>query len=327
MTASKKLRRLLRNAPYLFTAGVYDAISAKWAGEAGLNLAYFSGYSFSLGRFGKSDLEFYGRHEIVETAARMAQATDVPIIADADTGYGGVVQIRELTIPEYIRAGVAGVHIEDQKSPKRCGHIAGKELVSFEEAVGKIKAAVDARNKLDPDFLIIARTDALGAVGGSMGEAIRRGSAYADAGADMVWCEFSNTSREPAITFARGMQKKHKYFPLAFNYSSSFTWHNDPNPFRFRELADLGYRYIFCTLYGILAGAYIGMVNALMDLAKREEEAVWDCERLIGGRPKHHKMGNTDYYQEMEKLYLPETAARRLAESEGFGKAGDTKEQ
>src|SRR5437899_2912669 len=99
-----------------------------------------------------------------------------------------------------------GTYIEDQRFPKRCGHIAGKTVVSLEEALGKYRAAVDTRDRLDPDFVIIARTDAQGAVGGSLEEAIRRARAYADAGVDLVWCELSNAAREPAIAFAGALR-------------------------------------------------------------------------------------------------------------------------
>src|SRR5688572_27882770 len=109
---------------------------------------------------------------------------------------------------------LAGIHLEDQRFPKRCGHIAGKTLVSREEALGKYRAAIDVRNRLDPDFFIIARTDAYGALGGSMQEAIERGRMYADAGVDSVWAELSNASREPAIEFAEAMRKSHPQLPL-----------------------------------------------------------------------------------------------------------------
>src|SRR6267378_2732157 len=108
-----------------------------------------------------------------------------------------------------------------QRFPKRCGHIAGKTIVSREEALGKYRAAIAERDRLDRDFVIIARTDAYGAIGGSMDEAIWRDRAYADAGVDLVWAELSNSERDPAIEFARAMRQTHPKLPLAFNYSSS----------------------------------------------------------------------------------------------------------
>jgi isocitrate lyase len=175
-------------------------------------------------------------------------------------------------VQEYVRSGVAGIHIEDQVFPKRCGHIAGKTIIGEEQAVGKYRAAVDTRDRLSPDFVIIARTDAYGAVGGSLDEAIRRGRAYADAGVDLVWPELSSPDREPAVAFARAMRESHPHVPLAFNYSSSFKWHKDPNPFTFAELGELGYRFIFITLFAAHAGMY-AVWNAMEELVRDQEQA------------------------------------------------------
>ena len=151
--------------------------------------------------------------------------------------------------------------------PKRCGHIAGKTIIPLEEAVGKYRAAVDTRDRLNPDFVIIARTDAFGAVGGSLEEAIRRGRAYADAGVDLVWPELSSADRGPAVAFAKAMRESHPNLPLAFNYSSSFKWHKDPNPFTFAELGELGYKFIFITLFAAHAGMY-AVWNAMEELVQ-----------------------------------------------------------
>src|SRR4029079_16095700 len=113
-------------------------------------------------------------------ARYIATSVRVPLIADADTGFGNAINVIR-TLREYIGAGVAGLHMEDQESPKRCGHVAGRQVIPLEGAVGKIPAAVDTRNELDPDFVIIARTDARGAAGGSLDEAIRRAKAYLEA--------------------------------------------------------------------------------------------------------------------------------------------------
>src|SRR2546422_8902015 len=131
------------------------------------------------------------------SASTVAGATSLPVIADADDGYGNALSTIR-TVQEFAKTGVAGIHLEDQRFPKRCGHIAGKTIVSLEEALGKYRAAIDTRDRLDRDFVIIARTDAYGAVGGSLEEAIRRGRAYADAGVGLVWCGLANASRRPA---------------------------------------------------------------------------------------------------------------------------------
>ncbi|HWU37743.1 MAG TPA: hypothetical protein VN203_08795, partial [Candidatus Acidoferrum sp.] len=160
-----------------------------------------------------------------------------------------------------------------------------------------------------------------GAVGGSLEEAIWRGRAYADAGVDLVWCELSSSDRTPAIAFAEAMRKSHPRLPLAFNYSSSFRWHQDSRPFRFKELAELGYTFIFITLFGAHAAMY-AVWNAMQDLAKNEEEAQWTLERTKKGHPteSHHVMARVAHFQELERRFIP-GSDERLRSSDGFGEA------
>ncbi len=312
----RKFRRLLAEEDYVFTGGIYTPLDAQIAERVGLKAIYMSGYSVALAN-GWPDMGFLTMTEVARTAAMIAAAVQVPVIADADDGYGNALTTMR-TVQEFIRSGVAGIHLEDQRFPKRCGHIAGKTVVSREEAVGKFRAAVDVRNRLDPDFVIIARTDAYGAVGGSLEEAIWRGRAYADAGADLVWCEFSDPSREPAVAFARALRQTHPAVPLAFNYSSSFRWHRDPRPFLFRELAELGYRFIFITLYAAHAAMW-AVWNAMEDLVKNQEQAQWSLERLKAGHPteSHHVMARVSQFQELERRYIP-GSAERIQASAGF---------
>src|SRR5215472_14926222 len=203
----KKFRQLLRDEPYLFTGGIYSPLDAQIAERAGMKSIYLSGYSVAMLN-GWPDMGLLTMTEVARTASMVASAVDVPVIADADDGYGNALSTMR-TVQEFVKTGVAGIHLEDQRFPKRCGHIAGKTVVSREEALGKYRAAIDVRDRLDPDFFILARTDAYGAVGGSMEEAIARGRMYADAGVDSVWAELSNASREPAIEFANAMRKTH----------------------------------------------------------------------------------------------------------------------
>src|SRR5438046_4546567 len=176
----KAFRQLLRDEPYLFTGGIYSPLDAQIAESAGMKSIYLSGYSVALLN-GWPDMGLLTMTEVAKTASMVASAVEVPIIADADDGYGNALSTMR-TVQEFVKTGVAGIHLEDQRFPKRCGHIAGKTIVSREEALGKFRAAVDERNRWDRDFVLIARTDAFGAVGGSMDEAIWRGCAYADAG-------------------------------------------------------------------------------------------------------------------------------------------------
>src|SRR6059036_2680623 len=236
----KKFRHLLKDEEYLFTGGVYSPLDAQIAERVGMKSIYLSGYSVAMAN-GWPDMGFLTMTEVTRISSMVQSAVSIPVIADADDGYGNALSTMR-TVQEFIKTGVAGIHLEDQRFPKRCGHIAGKTIVSREEAIGKYRAAIDMRNQHDPNFVVIARTDAFGAVGGSLEEAIRRGRAYADAGVDSVWCELSNASREPAVAFANAMRKTHPNLPLSFNYSSSFKWHQDPNPFTFQELGALGYK-------------------------------------------------------------------------------------
>src|SRR2546426_10216529 len=316
----RKFRRLLAEEPYLFTGGVYQPVDAQIAERVGMKAIYLSGYSMALAN-GWPDMGFLTMTEMTRIASMVASAVEIPIIADADDGYGNALSTMR-TVQEFIKTGVAGIHLEDQRFPKRCGHIAGKTIVSREEAIGKYRAAVDVRNRLDPEFVIIARTDAFGAVGGSLEEAIWRGRAYADLGVDLVWSEFSNASREPAIAFAKAMRQTHPNLPLAFNYSSSFRWSSDANPFLFRELGDLGYKFIFITLYAAHAGMH-AVWNAMEDLVKNQEQAQWTLERTKAGHPteSHHVMARVSHFQELERKYIPGAAARTEA-ADGFGEAG-----
>jgi isocitrate/methylisocitrate lyase len=315
----KAFRALLSEEPYVFTGGIYSPLDAQIAERTGMKAIYMSGYSVAMLN-GWPDMGFLTMTEMTRTASMIASAVEIPIIADADDGYGSALNTMR-TVAEFVKSGVAGVHLEDQRYPKRCGHIAGKTIVSREEAVGKFRAAVAERDRLDRDFVLIARTDAYGAVGGSLDEAICRGRAYADAGVDLVWCELSSADRRPAEAFARAMRESHPRLPLAFNYSSSFRWHADPEPFTFRELGELGYRFIFITLYGAHAATY-AVWNAMEDLVKNQEAAQWALEKVKAGHPteSHHVMARVTQFQELERRFIPGAAARQ-GQSAGFGEA------
>jgi len=312
----RQFRRLLKEEPYLFTGGIYEPLGAQMAERVGMKSIYLSGYSMALHN-AWPDMGFLTQTEVARIASMVASATSLPVIADADDGYGNALSTIR-TVQEFIKTGVAGIHLEDQRFPKRCGHIAGKTIIGFDEAIGKYRAALDTRDRLDPDFVIIARTDAYGAVGGSLEEAIRRGRAYADAGVDSVWCELSNASREPAVAFAKAMRETHPNLPLSFNYSSSFRWHQDPNPFTFKELGELGYKFIFITLFASHAATYATW-NAMDELVRDQEQAQWRLEKMKVGHPteSHHVMARVAHFQELEKKYIPGTE-ERIKTSAGF---------
>jgi len=183
-----RLRELIKAGPTLFVPGCFNAMSARVLENVGFPAIYMSGYGTSLSLTGLPDAGLVTLSEVITNARYIAQAVNIPVIADADNGYGNAINVIR-TVREFISAGIAGIHLEDQVSPKRCGHVAGRLVVSLEEAVGKMRAADATRKELDPDFVLIARTDARGASGGSLDEAIRRANALLAAGADLAFVE------------------------------------------------------------------------------------------------------------------------------------------
>ena len=184
----KRLRDLLARKRTLIVPGCFNALSAKVLERAGFEAIYMSGYGTSLSLLGLPDVGLATMGEMQLNARYIANAVPMPVIADADNGYGNAINVTR-TVREYIQTGVAGIHLEDQVMPKRCGHVAGRQVIALEEAAGKIRAADKVRRDTDPDFVLIARTDARGAVGGSLDEAIRRANAFLQAGADMAFVE------------------------------------------------------------------------------------------------------------------------------------------
>jgi 2-methylisocitrate lyase-like PEP mutase family enzyme len=171
--------------------GAYDGLSARLIAEAGFEAIYMTGGGSSAARLGQPDLGLMTMTEMVANAAMIVDCTELPVIADADTGYGNALNVVR-TVREYERAGVAAIHLEDQVLPKKCGFMGGKQLVPIEEFVQKIKAAVD--NRRDPDFIIIARTDARTVY--DFEEAIRRANLCIEAGADVAFIEAPMTREE-----------------------------------------------------------------------------------------------------------------------------------
>ena len=185
------LRRRLEAPEILVAPGVCECIGARLVAEQGFEALYMTGAGTTATRLGMPDVGLLTFGEMADNAGRIAEASGLPLIADADTGYGGPINVRR-TVRAYERAGVAGVHIEDQAWPKRCGHLAGKTLIPAEEMAAKIRAAVDARD--DPDFIVIARTDAIAVEG--FEAAMERARAYEEAGADGLFVEAPTSMAE-----------------------------------------------------------------------------------------------------------------------------------
>jgi carboxyvinyl-carboxyphosphonate phosphorylmutase len=185
------LRQLLRQPGIIVAPGAYDCLTAKIIEREGFPAVYMTGAGTAVTRVGKPDLGFASLTEMLANASAMTSTIRVPLIADADTGYGGALNVYR-TIQEYEKAGVAALHIEDQAFPKRCGHLDGKEVIPLADMVVKLRAACDART--DEDFVMIARTDALAVTG--LDDTLRRCVAYAEAGADVLFVEALRTEAE-----------------------------------------------------------------------------------------------------------------------------------
>lgn len=191
-TSAKKLRNLLAADGMTVAPGAFDGITATLINQAGFSAVYMTGAGTSA-TLGFPDFGLLTMTEMVQNASRIASTVDIPLIADADTGYGNELNVVRM-IREYERAGVAAIHMEDQEFPKKCGHLDNKKIIPAEEFVAKIRAAADART--DPDFLIIARTDARAVV--DLDEAVRRANLALEAGADMAFVEAPRTLEEVA---------------------------------------------------------------------------------------------------------------------------------
>jgi methylisocitrate lyase len=229
----RRLRQAWTDRP-IPVPGVFNALVARMAERLGYQAVYLSGAALSAAA-AVPDVGLLGLNEFIEAARSITLATSLPLLCDADTGFGEALHV-ERTVRLLENAGVAGIHIEDQQLPKRCGHLSGKQLVEPEIMAAKLRAAVQARR--DPDFVLIARTDARGVTG--FGDAVRRAHLYLEAGADAIFPEALESADEFAA-FARAVQA-----PLLANMTE---FGRSPN-LDFSKLADLGYRII---LYPVTA--------------------------------------------------------------------------
>jgi len=264
MNRRQRLRQLINRRQGLIVPGAYDGVSAKLVERAGFPVAYMTGYGVSASRLGLPDMGFAGLGDMADQARNMAGAVSIPLIADADTGYGNALNVRR-TVALYESAGVAGLHLEDQQMPKRCGHLAGKIVVSAEEFAAKIRAAVEART--DPDFVIIARTDAI-AVNG-LDDALRRAEAAVKAGADMLFVE-APTTEEQIERVARAFDT-----PLLFNYAPGG---RSPLP-PFARLRELGYAVILLPVDTLFVAA--GAIQSFLRELKEGDAALPLADRYI----------------------------------------------
>ena len=236
---SRGLRERFEAGEMVLAPGCYDALGARLIEEAGFPAAYMTGFGTAASQLGRPDIGLMSLTEMVDNAHRIAEAVDIPVIADADTGYGNSINVIR-TVREYEAAGVSAIHLEDQVMPKRCGHMEGKVVVPAGEMAAKVAAAVAARRS--PDFLIIARTDARAVEG--LDAALSRARAYREAGADALFVEAPQSEAE-----IEAVARAFPDVPLLFNYAEG----GKTPPVSHAFLRDLGFRLVIFPLTILLA--------------------------------------------------------------------------
>ena len=254
-----RLRALLDSGQTIVAPGAFDPLSARLVEEAGFPAVYMTGFGTSAALLGRPDVGLLTMTEMADNAGRIAACVDVPVIADADTGYGNPLNVIR-TVGAYEAAGVAGIHIEDQVAPKKCGHLEGKLVIPAEEMAEKVRAAVEARTQ--PEFVIIARTDARAVEG--LERSLQRGRMYREAGADVLFIEAltSEAEAEEAVRAFPGV-------PLLFNWAEG----GKTPPISLDRVKELGYRIVIFPISTLLA-ATGAMRRILQEIARAGTPAV-----------------------------------------------------
>ena len=285
MSTRKQLKQLVEARNGLIVPGAFNALSAKVIADLGFQAIYVTGAGVTNMWFGMPDQGFMGLHEIADHTARIRDAVDVPLIVDADTGFGNALNVVH-TVRTLERAGADCIQLEDQVAPKRCGHFSGKEVISTEEAVSKIKAAVDARR--DPDFLIMARTDAAATHG--FEAAVERAQKFAEAGADILFVEAVTQAEE-----VRALPQR-----LAKPQLMNMVIGGKTPLFNADQLGELGYGIV---LYAnaALQGAVMGMQNALTTL--RDAKEVREDSGLVTPFTERQRLVGKPAWDALEKRY------------------------
>ena len=281
----KKLQNLIKSKKPLIIPGVYDAIGAKIAEKVGFDAMFQTGYGTSATLFGMPDFGFIGATETVDNARRICRAVSVPVIVDADTGYGNALSVWKL-VKELESAGAAGIFLEDQKWPKRCGHMQGKEIVPQEEYTEKLSAAIDARE--NKDFIIVARTDARATEG--LDAAIERGNQNKKTGADAVFVEAPRSIDE--------MKKIGKEInaPLVANMIEG-----GATPLSSAEtLNKMGFKIILYPLSVLYANTFATM-NILKELKKSGETTKY--KQKVVNFDQFNDLVELSKFRKMEKKY------------------------
>ena len=279
MTQAQKIRVALSEKGVLVMPGIYDCLSARIATRAGFEVIFITGYSLSASLLGEPDFGLLTQSEMLQAAQRICNVTPLPVIVDADTGYGNAINVMR-TVKELMHAGAAGMFLEDQVWPKRCGHMKGKEVVALEEYLRKLHAAIDAR--AGNDLYIVARTDARQALG--LEEAIRRGVAFKEAGADAVFIE-APQSKEEMRAIARSVPG-----PLVANMIERGV----TPTMRPEELKELGFELIVWPLSPIYACAQA--LKEVYSTLRRAGTTAEMIDRLIPFDEFHEIIGLNEKY-------------------------------
>ncbi|MDM3851142.1 MAG: oxaloacetate decarboxylase [Aphanizomenon gracile PMC627.10] len=285
MSAAQKLRELLARPEIIVIPGVYDCLSAKLVEKAGFDVAATSGFGIAASTLGLPDYGFLTATENLSTVGRIAQSINIPLIADCDTGYGNALNVMR-TVKDAVQLGLAGIILEDQEWPKKCGHFAGKRVISMTEHAGKIRAAVEARG--DSGLVIIARTDARAPLG--LEEAISRGQSYINAGADVLFVEAPQSVTELEIIAAAFPD-----VPLVANIvEGGKTPAISPT-----ELQNLGFTIVFFPLTALMA------VSEVMSVCFRHLKKQGRTDNLSGlmNFQDFQELMNMPQYLAMEKKY------------------------
>ena len=291
MKPTARLRQLMARPGAIMAPGVADAMNARIVAKHDFEAIYMTGAGTTAVRLGMPDVGLLTMTEMADNAGRIAEASGLPLIADGDNGYGGVLNVRR-TVQAYERAGVAAIHIEDQVMPKRCGHLSGKTLVARDEMESKIKAAVDAR--VDPDFVVIARTDAIAVEG--FDAALERAVRYREAGADMLFVEAPGMEQLP-------LMQPRLAAPLLYNMASS-----GKTPFLGRdEIERLGFKLIIYPNWIMLAA--IRAANHVLTTLKETGSIASLTGEVANFREFFDLMGMPEV-QAMEARYGVDESAR-----------------
>ncbi len=292
MKKSTLLKNMIAERKALVCPGAHDVISAKLIERAGFRACQVSGFGLSASYLGLPDMAFLSFSEALDFSKNIIDAVEIPVMVDADTGFGNAINAMRVT-EEFIKIGAAGMNIEDQVFPKRCGHLEGKQIIPMEEMVLKIKACIEVKKKLDPDFVINARTDAIAVSG--VDEAIRRGNAYAEAGADLIFIEAPRT-KEDIKRLTREIQA-----PISINLFDAVSGGKTPL-ISIDELREMGVARISIPV-GPLFAAIRGMINYL-DVIK--DGIAEGRDDLVVPFAEFKELIGFNKYRDLEKKYLPE---------------------